>query len=299
MTTIKIKQKIVSGKIKAAVQAVVDKAKTRIDKAEKTIRETKTPDVILAEAKAKAGEIKNNANTAAAKIKSDADKLLADNQAILDAKKNELTAANEVYADAIEKNNRAKLINGLLRTTNDFTRVWWDKGSGGKLDIALYIPDPEKGYAILGHTGYPGYGKLKSDFGVITFKLDNGFIKWKHPVDYERVWKDSGSGADQDGAIWKPVPPEGYVAMGMMASRGHNNKPSRNAMVCIEERFTYTAAVNKDHLLWTDVGTGADRDVSLWLNPQLGTFWSHASHSVPKGKVMRLFDLEKIKAALE
>jgi hypothetical protein len=231
-------------------------------------------------------------------MKADANKQLADNQAALLAKQNELKAANNALNDANARNSSAQQIKGLLRMTNDFTRVWWDKGSGGKLDLALYIPDPAKGYAILGHTGFPGYGKLKSDFGVITFKLDNGFIKWEYPLDYERVWKDSGSGADQDGAIWKPIPPPGYVAMGMMASRGHNNKPSRKAMVCIEVGFTYAAEIVKENLLWKDVGTGADRNVSLWFNPQLGTFWSHASHSIPKGKVMRFFDLEKIQAAL-
>lgn len=298
MTTINIKQKISSEKIKTAVKAVVDGAKTRIDSAEKTIRETKKPEVILAEAKAKADEIKNNANASAAKLKADADKLLAENQAILRNKQNELIAANNALADANAKNSRAQQINGLLKITRDFTRIWWDKGSGGKIDLALYKPLPASGYAILGHTGYPGYGSLKSDFGVLTFKLDNGFIKWKHPVDYERIWKDSGSGADQDGAIWKPIPPPGYVAMGMMASRGHSNKPSLTAMVCIEEKFTYTGKVTKDNLLWKDVGTGADRDVSLWINPQLGTYWSHASHSVPGGSVFRYFDLDKIRAAL-
>ncbi|MCA6363962.1 MAG: Vps62-related protein [Bacteroidetes bacterium] len=298
MTTIIIKQKISSPKVKAEVKNVVDAAKLRIDKAEKITRETQKPEAIIEQAKQKASEIEAKALLQATKVKADAEKILIENEALLASKKNELKAAETELLKAKEKQERTSQINGLLQLTNDLTRVWWDKGSGAKGSISLYIPDPEKGYAILGHTGYPSYKAPKSSFGVITFNTKNSFIKWKHPVDYERVWKDSGSGADQDGAIWRPIPPSGYVAMGMMASRGHSNKPSEKAMVCIEKKFTKAIKADKSCLLWNDKGSGADRNVSLWFNSQLGTFWAHASHRVPSGEVIHVFDMEMIEKTL-
>lgn len=294
-----VNKKINAPKIIQQVSTVVEKTAERIHAAEKIIRETKTPEQILAEAQAKAAEIKRKADADAAKIKSDAEKNLAEKNAALAEKQAKLQQLNADLEKEKAKKERAAQITGLLKLTNSFTKIWTDKGSGASLDVTFYKPNAASGYRLLGDTAYPSYKALDAAYGVMTFNINNKLIKWAHPRDYERVWKDSGSGADWDGAVWKPIPPSAdFVAMGMRISRGHSNKPSLTEMVCIEKRFTKAIPVEDKDLVWNDKKSGADRDVSIWYNKQLGTYWSHASHARPSGNVMYIFDLDKIQAEL-
>lgn len=55
----------------------------------------------------------------------------------------------------------------------------------------------------------------------------------KHPTDYKWVYDDKGSGADKDISVWKPIAPEGYVAVGHVASTWNRVKPPLTQMLCV------------------------------------------------------------------
>jgi hypothetical protein len=81
------------------------------------------------------------------------------------------------------------------------------------------------------------------------------------PKDFERVWKDSSSGADADCTIWRPIPPTGYVALGMVCSNGRD-KPLSNTVRCVREDLVIASSVS--NRIWSDSGSGAKQDFSAW-----------------------------------
>jgi hypothetical protein len=57
------------------------------------------------------------------------------------------------------------------------------------------------------------------------------------PIRYDLVWKDGKSGvlgSRSNLTIWKPVPPPGYVALGLVA-RYVSKPPSTNMVYCVHQ----------------------------------------------------------------
>ena len=185
------------------------------------------------------------------------------------------------------------VFNGLAITfTDKFEFVWNDKGSGGDQDGGFWKPVPPAGYYALGSLGCSNYNDPNGNKAVIVVKEVDSSGALAAPVDYERIWKDSGSGANLDGSFWNPVAPEGYVALGVVAMAGHSNKPSLDAIRCVRADLTANAKIG--NRVWQDKGTGADVDFGSWevappdapntpgmayLTP--GTFVGVTSHSAP------------------
>jgi hypothetical protein len=46
----------------------------------------------------------------------------------------------------------------------------------------------------------------------VIFPIDKSLVA--PPVGFSKVWDDQGSGKKLDYAIWNPIPPPDYVAMG-------------------------------------------------------------------------------------
>jgi hypothetical protein len=175
-----------------------------------------------------------------------------------------------------------------IKLVNQFELVWWDKGSGGAYDGAYYKPIVPSGYYSLGHYGQANYN---TPIGVIVAvkELKSGALA--SPTDYELVWKDKGSGADMDGAFWRPIPPNGYVALGLVATRNYN-KPSLDEVKCVRQDLVVQGQPGAQ--VWIDKGTGADADFGSWeiSAPPIsgyeeyayiapGTFFGVASHTRP------------------
>jgi hypothetical protein len=109
------------------------------------------------------------------------------------------------------------------------------------------------------------------------------------PNDFERVWTDEGSGAKTDTSIWRPIPPAGYVALGLVCSNDLT-KPSLNAVRCV--RADLVIASNVGDLIWNDEGSRAKKNFSAWsIEPPTaaageiyfapGTFFGVQSHIKP------------------
>jgi hypothetical protein len=145
-----------------------------------------------------------------------------------------------------------------LAYTDSMQLAWWDKGSGGTWDGAYYRPLPPEGFYSLGSYGQSNYGPVTGVLYVAR-ELVPGVLA--SPVDYTWVYSDWGSGAHLDGSFWKPVAPDGYVCLGLVAQVGYS-KPGADAIRCVREDLTVPAKVG--NTIWIDRGTGAHYYFGSW-----------------------------------
>jgi hypothetical protein len=120
---------------------------------------------------------------------------------------------------------------------DSFEYRWCDRGSGLPIDGSYYHPLPADGFKALGSLGFSGYYNPKNIHAVMVVKAKDGSTALASPIDYTLAWSDQGSGADDDGSFWIPVPPAGYKPLGIVAQRGYG-KPSLNDVVCVRQDLT-------------------------------------------------------------
>ena len=90
----------------------------------------------------------------------------------------------------------------------------------------------------------------------------------------------------QSGSFWRPQPPHGYIALGDVACNGHD-PPSTlftsKYAACIRGDLLSQGALDTA-VLWTDQGSGAPMNVSIWNvkgNGLGGFFKAHAGYNGP------------------
>jgi hypothetical protein len=166
---------------------------------------------------------------------------------------------------------------------DEFELAWNDSGSGADRDGSFYRPLAPPGFSVIGYYGQGGYGPPNGVVAVVK-ELTPGALA--APMGYQAVWTDSGSGSDRDGAFWRPIPPDGYVCLGLVVT-GYTfgtgyAQPSLDAIRCVRRELT--APAGSDRSIWDDRGSGADSDVAVWhLVPNsvggvyLGTFTASGS----------------------
>ena len=90
-----------------------------------------------------------------------------------------------------------------------------------------------------------------------------GSLEVKLVTQYDLIWNDSGSGADQDGSFWRPMPIEGWYRVGHHAKQGYE-APNEPTMVVRASDPDALAKPTSYSLVWKDTGTGATADGSIW-----------------------------------
>lgn len=155
----------------------------------------------------------------------------------------------------------------LISFTTEFLPQWDDQSSGAYKAVSLWRPSTTSNelsqYFALGDiatTHYRNINQRKVVAVVSDANRING-TALRPPEDYHRVWKDTGSGARNDFSIWRPLPPQGYVALGLVCGVGYD-KPSRNAVRCVRADLVVKAQCGQ--LIWDDKGSGATKDFSIW-----------------------------------
>ncbi len=82
--------------------------------------------------------------------------------------------------------------------------------------------------------------------------------------DYMWVYDDTGTGAFDDGSIWRPVVPPGFVAIGDVAHASHD-QPAFATLVIRDDPDALRPPVGYEQI-WNDEGTLGTHDVTIW-NP--------------------------------
>jgi hypothetical protein len=155
----------------------------------------------------------------------------------------------------------------LISFTSEFLPLWNDKGSGAHTAVGLWRPstasDALSPFFSLGDTAVGHYRNINHNKVVAVVSEANKVngTALRAPLDYQLVWQDEGTGALGNASIWRPMPPPGYVAMGLVYGVDYD-KPSLHAVRCVREDLVMTAQVGE--LIWDDKGSGSANDLSAW-----------------------------------
>lgn len=142
----------------------------------------------------------------------------------------------------------------------NFSFLWDEGGSGSSHDASFYRANPDPDTYVLGDLGQTRCGYPEPSRAFLSFRPTKNDV-FKRPVSFELVWKDSGSGANRDGSFWRPIPPSGYKALGLMCQAGYN-PPSIDTVMCINDKYIVSGELGR--LVWDDTDTGADQDFGCW-----------------------------------
>ena len=119
--------------------------------------------------------------------------------------------------------------------------------------VGFYHPVDTDGFHPLGsYAGtYFGSGVTTGNAGVMGVKAKEGYDPnnppINHPVDYTAVIHLRDDDVVHKASIWRPIAPEGYVALGHVITRGFNIKPALTAIVCVREDLTIKGTVADNH----------------------------------------------------
>ncbi|HWM91298.1 MAG TPA: Vps62-related protein [Thermoanaerobaculia bacterium] len=173
-----------------------------------------------------------------------------------------------------------------FKKTTDYDEIWDDQGSGANDNARFYRPLPPSGFHILGHYGQGNYDSPSR--GVITVKVKDSaeenpsyptFVK---PKGYQEIWDDSDSGANDNGSVWRPIPPDDvpgneYVCPGHVFQKGHSNPANSNQHLFADYRCLrkdLAVQVDLDDHIWDDQGSGADDNVNVYRITRLNVIYA-------------------------
>ena len=158
-------------------------------------------------------------------------------------------------------------------------QVYNDKGSGGEQDVWIFLPAAASGYRIIG--GYAQGNHHAPSSCVLTVKPLNqeSAALLQPPAGWRQIWNDRNSGARADGSIWHPVSGNNeYVCLGSVANQGYG-QPFVQQYACVHQCLVETIPV--PGYIWSDRGTGASQDVSLYRLLNSHSFYAVPSHAKP------------------
>lgn len=155
--------------------------------------------------------------------------------------------------------------------TSQFNFIWNDEKSGSRRDGAFWHPVSHDDLRPLGSVVVPHHGNLSGIWAALIVADDPAHRPAgetrptvKAPVDYEFVWDDTDSGARLDGSVWRPVAPQGYIAVGDVANLGHG-KPDLDRVWCLRSDLVRDAQYDEhEGPVWDDMGSGGKHDGSFW-----------------------------------
>ncbi len=150
----------------------------------------------------------------------------------------------------------------ILTFTDQYELRWNDQGSGANADGAYWHPLPPAGFYALGSVGVNNYSNINGSQASLCVRVSpQAQNALAFPVRYEQIWADHGSGAHLDGSVWRPIAPDGYVALGDVFVRGYDN-PSQHDVVCVRRDLTVRGLIGAE--IWADHGSGAKQDLDTF-----------------------------------
>lgn len=180
-----------------------------------------------------------------------------------------------------------------VKYTLKFQQYANDKGSLASQNLGAYSPLVEEGWYWLGQCVQNDHNKPYKRM-LIVKPLNADAVK--SPIHFEKVWTNQGSKMSSGYySCWKPIPPDGYVALGYIMRLGVNNydPPSSEEVkgfVCLHKSLVVSAEISESPV-WKDSGSQARKDCSLWvIKPKIGaidtgTFYGVDNYNRPNEQV--------------
>jgi len=192
-----------------------------------------------------------------------------------------LTSSPRELFDAFQASRRQKRTEEVRRTLTpavvDFRRVWSDQGEYSEGEgVTFWRPVAPPGYAALGDCVVRGFHPppsclvIREDYSGDAGK-GGGLPLIKSPRDYELVWYEGTQKEESCLSFWKPIPHEGYVAMGYIASVG--TMPPRKGIKCVRKDAAVRGSVPRTPIWAVRASEKSIPPFSLWsVDETLGTF---------------------------
>ena len=158
------------------------------------------------------------------------------------------------------------------------SQIWWSYNIPQKAELSLWRPLAPPCYYPIGDCASHGFKPPQRCLVV----RDDGDGALAAPTSFVQVFRDTGSRArkpeNKEGtlALWRPVPPPGYVALGCVATANHRT-PSADCVRCVR-RDLVSETASPTVVVWTTAGAerklGAQR-ASVWaLDKRTHAFWA-------------------------
>jgi hypothetical protein len=144
-----------------------------------------------------------------------------------------------------------------------------DEGSRAREDLSVFRPSTSDVYKWVGQYGQRDHSSVANGrTPIIADAFGLGVLS--APMGWLKVWTDKGSGTGKYFACWRPIPPQGYRALGdvMVLGTDSYEPPNKDgdefkSFVCVHESVCTNVEKLQDRLWW-DKGTGAKADLTLW-----------------------------------
>jgi len=165
--------------------------------------------------------------------------------------------------------------------TNRYVRIWWDKGSGARVDFASFRPQAFEDYYPLGDVGVAGpwRGRRYAPPEFYSLLVKDGRLALRRPIGYRFIWSSRGSNSNLPFSSWEPVPPPGYRCLGNVGSASMDQEPSLDEIRCLPQECVISTPLREK--IWDDTDSGADMDFSAWRVPQVNVYVGNRDHSKP------------------
>lgn len=109
-------------------------------------------------------------------------------------------------------------------------------------------------------------------------------------LEFEKVWDDSGSGADKNLAVWRPTVVPGYAPIGDIASDDDNGVDDAQRVLFVRDDPAYSAMPTNYKPVWSSDGYNLKKPIAFWeaVCPDKYKSMGHlASEDVPDQDSMR------------
>ena len=137
-------------------------------------------------------------------------------------------------------------------------KIWNDAGSAANKDFSSWSAEIPDGYYSLGDYGVAN--RRTPHFVTLVKAVKEDALR--APLYFRQRWNDRGSGANKDVAFYEPICPLGYCALGHISIDSYRTQPQTNEFRCVKSEY---AVIGKWQFIWNDKGSGADRDVSVYM----------------------------------
>lgn len=124
-----------------------------------------------------------------------------------------------------------------VRPWNDDWKLVWASDKGDRIGFFSYLKTDDSEFRVVGDTVIVGEWTMTDGRDQIATYAPDPSCPWSlaHPVEFNRILDDAGSGNRFDITYWWPVAPADYIPLGLCFTNGE--KPDPNCYWCVHKNF--------------------------------------------------------------
>lgn len=83
-------------------------------------------------------------------------------------------------------------------------------------------------------------------------------------IEFEKIWDDSGSGADLSVAVWRPTDLPNYTSIGDITSGDDNAVEDTDRVLFVSNSSAYSALPTNYKKIWSSEGVNLKKPIAFW-----------------------------------